>query len=215
MNTMIAAHPPTRTRAHGMAEDDIAQYVASTEPIDNLVAGGYLAGHDGRLVAQQLRAPQLHQAVTHSVCHTVKPDVDHFYQEDGEPDADWHRRRTRTVRDHCTLCPVRAACAELALRDDDTVGIRGGLAPEKLHRRLLAETTRLNRARSEDQRAAQEQQARITAAGEVQRLAGQYIGTSVPTHRREQNHQQISEAVQRRDELFAARRRAAGGAEAA
>ncbi|MCX4792588.1 WhiB family transcriptional regulator [Streptomyces sp. NBC_01221] len=212
---MIAAHPPARTRAHGMAEDDIAQYVASTEPIDNLVASGYLAGHDGRLIAQQLRAPQLHQAVTHSVCHAVKPDVDNFYQEDGEPDSDWHRRRTRTVRDHCTVCPVRAACAELALRDDDTVGIRGGLAPEKLHRRLLTEATRLDRARSEDQRAAQEQQARIAAAAEVQRLAGQYIGTSVPTRRREQNHQQISEAVQRRDELFAARRRAASWAEAA
>ncbi len=214
MNTMMAAHPPARTRAHG-TEDDIAQYVADTEPLDNLVAGGYLAGHDGRIVAQQLRAPQLHRAVTHSVCHTVKPDVDNFYQDDGEPDTDWHRRRTRTVRDHCTVCPVRAACAELALRNDDTVGIRGGLAPEKLHRRLLAEATRLERARAEDERAAREQQARIAAAAEVQRLAGQYMGTSVPTRRREQNHQQISEAVQRRDELLAARRRAAGWAEAA
>ncbi|MFD6968780.1 WhiB family transcriptional regulator [Streptomyces sp. NPDC059949] len=215
MKTMMAAHPPARARVHGMAEDDIAQYVADTEPLDTLVAGGYLAGHDGRLVAQQLRTPQLHQAVTHSVCHTVKPDVDNFYQEEDEPDADWHRRRTRTVRDHCTVCPVRAACAELALRNDDTVGIRGGLAPEKLRRRLLAEAPRLERARADDERAAQEQQARIAAAAEVQRLAGQYMGTSVPTHRREQNHQQISEAVQRRDELLAARRRAAGWAEAA
>ncbi|WP_331751986.1 WhiB family transcriptional regulator [Streptomyces sp. NBC_00829] len=215
MNTMMAASPPASSGVRGTTEADIAQYVADTESIDGLVAGGYLAGHDGRLIAQQLRAPQLRRAVTHSVCHTVQPDVDNFYQEDGEPDADWQRRRAITVRDHCTVCPVRAACAELALRDDDTVGIRGGLAPEKLHRRLLAETKRLDRSRAEDERAAEEQQARIAVAAEVQRLAGQYMGNSVSADRREKNRQQISEAVQRRDELFSARRRTAGWTAAA
>jgi len=214
VNTMMTA-PPPRSRSRGTAEADIAQYVAGTEPVDSLVAGGYLAGHDGRLIAQQLRAPQLRRAVTHSVCHAVRPDVSDFYQEDDESDADWRRRRAGTVRDHCSVCPVRAACAELALRDDDTAGIRGGLAPEKLHLRLLAEADRLTAARAEDGRAATQQQARIAAAREVQRLAGQYVGGSIPADRREKNRLAIAEARQQRDELVDAHRRNTGWTAAA
>ncbi|MFI6689305.1 WhiB family transcriptional regulator [Streptomyces sp. NPDC050485] len=212
---MMAAHPPAPARARGITEDGIAQYIADTEPLDDLVADGYLAGHDGRLIAQQLRAPQLRRAITHSVCHTVQPDVDNFYQEDGEPDADWHQRRTRTVRDHCTVCPVRAACAELALRTDDTVGVRGGLAPEKLQRRLMAETTRLQRARAADERATVEQRARIAAGAELQRLTGQYLGSSGKPEKRLENIENIHEAARHRDELVAAHRRAAGWTAAA
>jgi WhiB family redox-sensing transcriptional regulator len=113
------------------------------------------------------------------------------------------------------VCPVRAACAELALRDDDTVGIRGGLAPHKLHLRLLAEADRLTAARAQDRRAATEQQARIAAAAEVQRLAGQYVGGSVPADKREKNRLAIDEALQRRDELVAAHRLTAGWTAAA
>ncbi|MBM7174051.1 hypothetical protein JQK87_37980, partial [Streptomyces sp. G44] len=102
MNTMMAAHELSPSPTREPAEADIARYIAGTEPIDSLVAGGYLAGPDGDLVAQRLRAPQLRRALTHSVCHAVCPDVNDFYQEDGEPDDEWKQRRTRTVRDHCT-----------------------------------------------------------------------------------------------------------------
>ncbi|MFD0501372.1 WhiB family transcriptional regulator [Streptomyces rhizosphaericus] len=207
------ALPPSPTGEP--AEGDIARYIAGTEPIDGLVAGGYLAGDDGDLVAQQLRGPRLRRALTHSVCHAVRPDVNDFYQEDGEPDDEWKQRRARTVRDHCTVCPVRAACAELALRDDDTVGIRGGLVPEELERRLAAESDRVAAARAEDERAASSQQARIAAAAEVQRLAGQYLGGSVPADKREKNRLALTESLQRRDELVAAHRRDAGWTEAA
>ncbi|TGB07398.1 WhiB family transcriptional regulator [Streptomyces sp. MZ04] len=212
---MMAAHalPPSPTGEP--AEADIARYVAGAESIDGLVAGGYLAGPDGDLVAPQLRAPQLRRALTQSVCHAVRPDVNDFYQEDGEPDDDWKQRRARTVRDHCAVCPVRAACTELALRDDDTVGIRGGLVPEELERRLLAEPDRIAAARAEDEHAASSQQARIDAAAAVQRLAGQYLGGSVPADKREKNRLAITEALQRRDELFADHRRNVGWTEAA
>ncbi|MFE3555107.1 WhiB family transcriptional regulator [Streptomyces sp. NPDC059193] len=207
---MMAAHPPRSPRARGITEDGIAEYIACTESIDNLVAGGYLAGHDGRLIAQQLRAPQLRRTITHSVCHAVKPDIDDFYQEDGEPDADWQQRRARTVRDHCTVCPVRAACAELALRDHDTAGVRGGLDPEKLHRRLAAETTRLERARAADERPAEEQRARIAAGAELQRLSGQYLGTAGKPGKRLENIENTRKAALLRDELVATYRRTAG-----
>ncbi|MEU0214098.1 WhiB family transcriptional regulator [Streptomyces sp. NPDC006265] len=207
---MMAAHSTTPARARGTTEDKIAQYLADTESIDDLVAGGYLAGHDGRLIAQQLRAPQLRRSLTHSVCYTVQPDVDNFYQEDGEPDADWQQRRARTVRDHCTVCPVRAACAELALRDEDTAGVRGGLAPDELDSRLAAETTRLKRARAADERAAEGQRARIAAGAELQRLCGQYLGASGKPEKRLENIENIRKAARNRDELVAAHRRAAG-----
>ncbi|MFE2274875.1 WhiB family transcriptional regulator [Streptomyces lavendulae] len=211
---MMAAHPPAPARHRGIAEDGIAAYIAETVPVDSLVADGYLAGHDGRLIAQQLRAPQLRQAMGHSVCHTVQPDVDNFFQEDGEPDADWKQRRVRAVRDHCTVCPVRAACAELALRDGDTAGVRGGLAPQKLDRRLTAETTRLERARAADEQVGEEQHARIAAGLELQRLTGQYLGTGTPQKRRE-NVEKIRDAARRRDELVSAYRRTAGWTAAA
>ncbi|MFD8416553.1 WhiB family transcriptional regulator [Streptomyces sp. NPDC059650] len=207
---MMAAHPPTPARACGLTEESIAQNLADNETIDNLVAGGYLAGHDGRLIAQQLRAPQLRRAMTDSVCHTVQPDVDNFYQEDGEPDAEWQHRRARTIRNHCIVCPVRAACAELALRDDDTAGVRGGLTPEKLDRRLAAETKRLGGARAADERAAEEQRARIAAGVELQRLVGQYLGSSGKPEKRLENIENIRKAARHRDELVAAHRLAAG-----
>nr|ABI32395.1 unknown [Streptomyces sp. 44414] len=128
--------PPAGTRPPPrIAEDGIAP--TSPRPSRRLPRRRRIPGRPRRgLIAHQLRAPQLRQAMNRSVCHAVQPDVDSFFQEDGEPDADWKQRRTRTVRDHCTVCPVRAACAELALRDGDTAGVRGGLDPQKLDRRL-------------------------------------------------------------------------------
>lgn len=215
MNTMMAAHATTPAHPRVLTENDVAAYIAESLPVDSLVAQGYLANHDGRLIAQQMRAPQLRRAMAHSVCHTVQPNVDNFYQEDGEPDEDWEQRRTRTTRDYCAVCPVRAACAELALRDDDTAGVRGGLAPEKLDRRLAAETTRLERARAADDQAGEEQRARIAAGAELQRLAGQYLGTSGTPEKRRENINSIREAARHRDELVAAHRHSAGWTAAA
>ncbi|MEU5959331.1 WhiB family transcriptional regulator [Streptomyces sp. NPDC047525] len=213
---MMAAHPPPApSQTCETAEATIAQYIAGTDPVDTLVVDGYLAGPDGDLIAQQLRAPQLQRALTYSVCHAVRPDVNDFYQEDGEPDEDWHRRRARTVRDHCTVCPVRAACTELALRDDETIGIRGGLVPEELDRRQQAELDRLTTARTQDERAVDEQRARIAASAEVQRLAGQYLGGSVPACKRQKNRLAIADALRRRDALFAAHRLTTGWTEQA
>ncbi|MEU9744854.1 WhiB family transcriptional regulator [Streptomyces niveus] len=215
MNAMMTAHPPARAQLPDQGETDIAQYVASAETIDALAAGGYLVGRDGHLIARELRAPQLRRALMHSVCYAIQPEVDDFYQEDGEPAADWRRRRTRTVRSHCSVCPVSAACAELALRDGDTQGVRGGLAPEKLQRRLLKEAPRLEQARARDQSAALRRQKRIEAAAEVQRLARQYLAGSVRADKREKNREAIGEAVRRRDQLVAEHRLAAGWTEAA
>lgn len=214
MNTMMAARPQAPARHRGIAEDGIAAYIAETVAVDSLVAGGYLAGHDGRLIAHQLRVPQLRQAMNRSVCHAVQPDIDSFFQEDGETDADWKQRRTRTVRDHCTVCPVRAACAELALRNGDTAGVRGGLDPQKLDRRLAAEASRLERARAADEQAGEEQRARFAAGAEVLRLTGQYLGTGQPEKRRE-NVEKMREAARRRDELVTAHRLTAGWTAAA
>ncbi|WDN56253.1 WhiB family transcriptional regulator [Streptomyces clavuligerus] len=211
---MMTARPPAPARHRGIAEDGIAAYIAETVPVDSLVDGGYLAGHDGRLIAHQLRALELRQAMNRSVCHVVQPDVDSFFQEDGEPDADWKQRRTRTVRDHCTVCPVRAACAELALRDGDTAGVRGGLDPQKLDRRLAAESNRLKHARAADEQAGEEQRARFAAGAEVLRLTGQYLGTGTPQKRRE-NAEKFREAARQRDELVSAHRRTAGWTPAA
>ncbi|MFI5986781.1 WhiB family transcriptional regulator [Streptomyces sp. NPDC051555] len=215
MNIIMAPHPPARSRDRETTEADIAQYVADTEPLDVLVTGGYLTGTDGRLVARKLRAPQLHQALALSVCNAVQPDVEDFYQEDDEPDTDWRQRGARTVRDHCTVCPVRAACAELALRDNDIAGIRGGLLPEELDRRQQAETTTLANACAEDDRAAKEQWDRIDAAAEVQRLARQYVGGSVPVAKREDNRLKTGKALRRRDALVTAHRLTTGWTEAA
>ncbi|MEU8544666.1 WhiB family transcriptional regulator [Streptomyces sp. NPDC048717] len=212
---MMAAHPPAPRPIPGTAEARIARFVAATDPLDSLVAGGFLDRQDGHYVAQELPTLQLYQTMKHSVCVTVDPDVDHFYPKDGEPDADWRRRRAQTVRDHCSVCPVRAACAELALRKGDTVGIRGGLTPEKLKRRRVMERDRLDQALAEDQRAPQRQQARIAAAREVQRLAGQYLGTSGKPEKRLENLKNVRKAVRHRDALVAAHRRDAGWTAAA
>lgn len=215
MNTMMAARPLASHPIPGTTEASIAQFVAATEALDSLVANGFLDRQDGHYIAQELRTPQLRQTMKYSVCLTADPDIRHFYQEDEEPDSDWRRRRAQTVRDHCSVCPVRAACAELALREGDTVGIRGGLHPEKLKRRRAMERDRLDQALAEDQRAAERQQARIAASREVQRLAGQYLGTSGRPEKRSENIENIRQAARQRDELVTSHRLSAGWTTAA
>lgn len=218
MNSMMAGHPaPTdpRSTPDGIDEAAIARYLAQATPVDALAANGYLAGHDGHLIAQHLRRPQLDQALEYSVCRAVVPDPDSFYQGDEEPDDDWRRRRAATIRDHCAVCPVRAVCAELALRANDPYGVRGGLTQQKLARRLSAEHQRLAAARTEDTRVARAQAERIQAAAAVQDVAQQYIGSSVPADKRATNKAATLEAVQRRDILRRAHRAEAGWTEAA
>jgi hypothetical protein len=195
-------------------EEQIAQFLAQTDPVDVLTAAGYLAGRDGNLIARELRKPQLRRALEHSVCYAAGPDPNGFYREDGEPDPAWRRRRAATIRDHCAVCPVRAACAELALRDEDTHGVRGGLTEEKLELRLKSERSRLEAARAEDTRIARTQAERIRAAADVQRLALMYLG-SVPQDKRDANNAAVRAAVQRRNALVAAHRADAGWTEAA
>ncbi|MFE9428956.1 WhiB family transcriptional regulator [Kitasatospora sp. NPDC006697] len=213
MNSIMMAGQPAP--ADSSDEADIALYLAQADPIDVLAAGGYLAGRDGNLIARQLRRPQLRQALEHSVCHTVAPDPDHFYQGDEEPDATWRRRRAATIRDHCAVCPVRAVCAELALRDDDPHGVRGGLSQQKLTVRLKTEHERLASARADDTRSARAQTDRIQAGADVQRIAQQYTGNSIPATRRAENTAAILAAVQHRDALRRTHRVAAGWTEAA
>ncbi|MCG7524042.1 WhiB family transcriptional regulator [Streptomyces sp. OfavH-34-F] len=217
MNSMMTGQPATaETPGTGSSgETEIARYLAQADPVDVLVASGYLAGHDGNLIARRLRRPQLRQALEHSVCHAVAPDPDCFYQGDEEPDSNWRRRRAATIRDHCAICPVRAACAELALRDDDPHGVRGGLTQHKLALRLKTEHERLATARADDTRAARDQNELIQAATDVQRIAQQYMGSSVPAGKRAENKAAILSAVERRDTLRLAHRAQAGWEEAA
>ncbi|MCX5216185.1 WhiB family transcriptional regulator [Kitasatospora sp. NBC_00240] len=215
--TARAHSTATTGRAHRPLDEttatQIADYVAK-DPVDDLIAAGYLAGHDGNLVARQLRRPQLLQALEHSVCNAVEPDLNDFYREDLEPAVDWHGRRTQTVRDHCAVCPVRAACTELALRDRDRHGIRGGLPEEKLAIRLKTDADRLEAARDADTRAARTQAERVKAAVDVQRIAIMHLG-SAPAATRAANNAAVRAAVQRRHELLTQHRLETGWAAAA
>jgi WhiB family redox-sensing transcriptional regulator len=85
--------------------------------------------------ARQARRAVLQAAVdTAAVCTSVDPDL--FFRADNEPQITWQARREYAVR-VCTGCPVRAACAELALRDGDGRTdvddmVRGGLTGPEL-----------------------------------------------------------------------------------
>ena len=220
MTSMMTEHPapagpPHAATGHPSEEDDIALFLAQADPVDVLAAAGYLAGHDGNLIVRELRAPQLRRALDHSICYAASPDVEAFYRGDEEPEDDWKRRRAETIRDHCALCPVRAACAELALRSEDTHGIRGGRVPEKLTLRLKTEHQRLAVARAADTRAARDRAARLQAAVDVQCTARQYLGGSVPADKRAKNTAAIRDAAHHRDTLVAAHRAEAGWTEAA
>ncbi|MFI1568350.1 WhiB family transcriptional regulator [Streptomyces sp. NPDC020490] len=66
---------------------------------------------------------------TVAVCTGIDPDV--FFRSDGEQQTTWQARRANAIR-VCTVCPARAACEELALRDGDGRAdaddmVRGGL----------------------------------------------------------------------------------------
>ncbi|MGW4894566.1 WhiB family transcriptional regulator [Kitasatospora sp. NPDC004240] len=205
------SHPGSENRSE---EAEIAQFLSQIDPIDVLAADGYLAGHDGNLVARALRKPQLRHALAHSVCYATDPDTNDFYRQDDEPNGAWRRRRAATIRDNCAICPVRAACTELALRDEDVHGVRGGLAEEKLERRQLTEKARLDAARDQDTQAQRAQTNRIRAAVEVQRLALQHLG-SVSQQTRDRHNAAVRAAVRHRNDLIASHRADAGWTEAA
>lgn len=219
MTSIMAGSPPATTQrpeSDDRAEETrIARFLAQADPVDALAASGYLAGRDGNLVARELRAPQLRRALRLSICSAADVDVDDFYRGEAESEDDWRRRRTATTRANCARCPVRAACAELALRQEDAHGVRGGLTEDRLRVRLAAEHDRLLAARAEDTRIQRARSARIQAALDVQRLAAQYMGNSIPQTRREANNAAVKAAVRRRDELVAAHRGNTGWTQAA
>ncbi|MFB7598385.1 WhiB family transcriptional regulator [Streptomyces sp. NPDC056160] len=85
--------------------------------------------------AQRSRRDVLQAAVAAAgVCRTVDPDA--FFRAEGEQYITWQARRAEAIR-VCTGCPVRAACEELALRDEDGRAteddmVRGGLTGPEL-----------------------------------------------------------------------------------
>jgi WhiB family redox-sensing transcriptional regulator len=97
--------------------------------------------------ARQARRAVLQAAVdTAAVCTSADPDL--FFRADNEPQITWQARRSQAQR-LCSVCPVRAACEELALRDGDGHAgvddmVRGGLTGPELaavradHRERLA-----------------------------------------------------------------------------
>ncbi|MEU0112021.1 WhiB family transcriptional regulator [Streptomyces sp. NPDC006251] len=212
---MTSTSERPRPAAGQTAEGDIASFLARTESVGALAQDGYLAGHDGRAIAQRLRRPELVQALAFSVCHSARPDTDRFYQDDEEEVADWRRRRAQTIRDHCAVCPVRAACAELALRDEDVYGVRGGLPEEKLAVRLATDAKRLEQARTDDGRAEQLRSERLEAEREVRRLALMHTSLRASQATRDENNAEVRAAVQERDAKKTAHRLAAGWAVAA
>jgi WhiB family redox-sensing transcriptional regulator len=85
--------------------------------------------------ARQTRRAVLQAAVdTAVVCAGVDPDL--FFRADHEQQITWQARRADAQR-LCGICPVRAACEELALRDGDGRAdvddmVRGGLTGPEL-----------------------------------------------------------------------------------
>ena len=208
--TTATAPTPTTDRTD---EVEIAEFLAQ-DSVEALAHGGYLAGHDGNLIVRQLRRPQLRKALEHSICYTARPDPDAFYRKFNEDRSDWHRRRAQSIRDQCALCPFRAACAELALREEDAHGVHGGLSEEKLAARLTSQKPRLEQARAADTQAVRAQADRLKAAADVQRIALMYLG-STAAETRAKNNDAVRAAVQRRDTLVAAHRLTSGWVEAA
>ncbi|MER5503128.1 WhiB family transcriptional regulator [Streptomyces sp. NPDC002466] len=58
------------------------------------------------------------QAAVDAGARCTGADPDLWFRGDDEPDTDWQTRRT-TAQRICAGCPARAACEELALRNDD------------------------------------------------------------------------------------------------
>ncbi|OII61317.1 hypothetical protein BJP40_05965 [Streptomyces sp. CC53] len=85
--------------------------------------------------AQAARRAVLQAAVdAAAACAGTDPAT--FFRTDREPHIRWQTRRAQALR-LCAACPVRAACAELALRDGDGREgvddmVRGGLTGPEL-----------------------------------------------------------------------------------
>lgn len=96
--------------------------------------------------ARQSRRTTLQAAVdTAAACTSIDPDA--FFRADGEQYTVWQARRAEAIG-VCAMCPVRAACEELALRDgdgrvDSDDMVRGGLTGPELAARRARQADRL------------------------------------------------------------------------
>ncbi|MFE1519574.1 WhiB family transcriptional regulator [[Kitasatospora] papulosa] len=87
------------------------------------------------------------QAAIDANAHCHDADVYLFFRGDGEQHTTWQARRTEALR-LCAGCPVRAACEELALRDDEGRAdrddmVRGGRTGAGLATARTAQAVRL------------------------------------------------------------------------
>ncbi|MFI6728733.1 WhiB family transcriptional regulator [Streptomyces atratus] len=103
--------------------------------------------------ARHTRRAVLQAAVdTDARCTGMDPDL--WFRGDNEAQITWQARRAGAIR-FCTGCPVRAACAELALRDGDGNTrvddmVRGGLSGRELAAARTAQAGRLTAAAAAD-----------------------------------------------------------------
>lgn len=61
---------------------------------------------------------------------------------EGPNKADLAERAVAEARELCETCPLKAACLELAVRENDPTGVRGGLAEHELVEFVKAENRR-------------------------------------------------------------------------
>ncbi|MFI5621485.1 WhiB family transcriptional regulator [Streptomyces sp. NPDC051567] len=151
------------------------------------------------------------QAAIDSGARCTPADADLFFRADGEHQADWQLRRADAVR-LCAGCPVRAACAELALRDGDGNQlvdelVRGGLAGTELATLREDQAVRLAAAVAADR----DTEGRLldTLAGELRTEARRSPDPRVPARGAAQ-HQRIRTLADQIHEIRTARRARAG-----
>ncbi|WP_260147650.1 WhiB family transcriptional regulator [Streptomyces sp. CEV 2-1] len=105
-------------------------------------------------------------------CNRMDPDL--FFRADGEQLITWQARRADAVR-LCIGCPVRAACEELALRDEDGRAdrddmVRAGLTGPELAAVRTVQAERLAAAVDADRDTEGRQLDMLTA--DLHRMAG-------------------------------------------
>jgi WhiB family redox-sensing transcriptional regulator len=117
--------------------------------------------------AQEQRLPQLlDEVMAGALCASRAPGIpepDEWHRADGEPLLDWRRRRTDLLT-VCAACPVRAACAESALRQGEGCArvvddlVRGGMTGTELYEARTKQSARLAAAARADELVAAEEQ---------------------------------------------------------
>lgn len=171
-------------------------------------------GASAETVVQEQRLPQLLDDVARgALCASAAPGIpkpDDWYRDEDEDGLAW-RSRSTGLFSVCAACPVRAACAEAALRQGEGSPRRGeemvraGMTGAQLHAARVAQTERLADARREDDRARSE---RLAIQDVAARLHGRLLleQNAVP----EYSNSRIRGLADDLAGLRAARRRRAG-----